>query len=666
MRRSLALVVGAILAVAIVLSRLHYSLRPEDIPNPYASTHLTIALSSGVVGVWFAWRRPDRAVSWVILAAGVIGGWMYAAQPLMVELWLADAPAWLQDRMPWLVVWPWLVARSLLLIVGPSLVIGDTLRTPRRIVMWAGVAVTAALCVGQFILAYDQPMGWTDDSSTALRRFASDAMVWAQRGQWIAGLLATGLLAVAGVMMGGSTVRHQTRWFVLGAAALSFVGIGQLGREIVPDWYWPGDQWEQVASALLPISLAVAAFFDRLMDVRVVVRRFVVYLNLAALGVTVYVVALTLGSEALGASAGATRVFATVAMALALIPAHSTMQQWAQRYIYGQTSRPDLVLRDVGVRLSHACGAREALNAMVTEIARTMLLPYVAVELGTSDGARTTTIAAGATTTDVEEFQLAFAGSELGKLRIGRRSPGEPLREQERVVLAQLATQAGVVARDVYLEAQLRQSREEIVVAREEERRRLRADLHDGLGPTLASVALGLDAAAQHLPDSELSALLTELNGDVRQAIDDIRRLVYGLRPPSLDEMGLARAIEHYAQTLRSRAAGALDVRVDVVPLPELPAAVEVAAYRIATEALTNVTRHADARRCDVVVDVRKGDLWVEITDDGRGIREVSSIGVGLSSMRERAEELQGGLRIESRRPGTRVLAWLPVMAVPA
>ncbi|MBI4884002.1 MAG: sensor histidine kinase [Actinobacteria bacterium] len=666
MRRSLALVLGLVLASAIVSARLHYAVWQEDIPNPYASTHLAIALSSGVVGVWFAWRRPDQAIGWVILSAGLIGGWMYASQPFLVELYIADAPDWVLERVPWLIVWPWFVARSLLLIVAPSLVIGETLRRARRTVMWAGLAVTAVWCVGQFIMAYDQPMGFTDDSSTAFRRFAAEMAKWAQRGQWIAGLLATGSLLVAGLMLNGSAVRRQTRWFVLGAAALSFVGVGELGREIVPDWYWPGDTWEQITSALLPVSLAMAALFDHLLDVRVVVRRFVVYIALAALGTAVYLAALTLGSEAFSASDRIARALSTVALALALIPAHASVQRWAQRHIYGQSNRPDLVLRDVGVRLSQASGAREALTAMVSEVAQTMLLPYVAVELGAPQTARTLTIDAGARTTEVEEFPLAFAGADLGRLLVGRRSPSEPLRDRERELLAQLAGQAGVVARDVFLETQLRLSREEIVVAREEERRRLRGDLHDGLGPTLASVALGLDAAAQRLPPSELATLLTELNGDVRQAIDDIRRLVYGLRPPSLDEMGLARAIEHYARALGSRAAGALDVRVDLGQLPDLPAAVEVAAYRIATEALTNVTRHADAKRCDVVLDIRQGDLWVEVADDGQGMSSSAVDGVGLASMRERAEELRGGLRIESSRPGTRVLAWLPLAAVPA
>jgi signal transduction histidine kinase len=188
----------------------------------------------------------------------------------------------------------------------------------------------------------------------------------------------------------------------------------------------------------------------------------------------------------------------------------------------------------------------------------------------------------------------------------------------------------------------------------------LRADLHDGLGPTLASVALGLDAAGAHVDDAQLRGLLADLTTDVREAIDDIRRLVYGLRPPALDDYGLVRSVEQYASSLATRAGGAFEVTVSVGDLPPLPAAVEVAAYRITTEAMTNVTRHAKAGRCDVSLSVRGDDLWVEVADDGQGIG-ASNPGVGMTSMRERAEELRGQFTISRRERGTTVAARLPL-----
>ena len=178
-------------------------------------------------------------------------------------------------------------------------------------------------------------------------------------------------------------------------------------------------------------------------------------------------------------------------------------------------------------------------------------------------------------------------------------------------------------------------------MAREEERRRLRRDLHDGVGPTLASMAQRIDAATYIVRDNpdEAIALLQGLKGQVRSTLADIRRLVYALRPPALDELGLLAAVrEHAAQV-----AGGSDLQVLVEApeaLPPLPAAVELAAYRIALEALTNVVRHAQARTCRIRFAVVNADsrpgLRVEICDDGVGLPADHCVGVGLTSMRER------------------------------
>jgi two-component system NarL family sensor kinase len=198
------------------------------------------------------------------------------------------------------------------------------------------------------------------------------------------------------------------------------------------------------------------------------------------------------------------------------------------------------------------------------------------------------------------------------------------------------------------------------VTAREEERRRLRRDLHDGLGPALAGVTFGLHAAQVRLrqdPD-ETDRLLVALEAQVEDAVADIRRLVYGLRPPTLDEFGLVRAVELHAARLD---AGDLDVRVDAPAggLGHLPAAVEVAAYRITSEALTNVARHARSSHCCVRFS-RDRNLEIEVVDDGCGINSQPA-GVGLTAMRERAQELGGDLAVESSAAGTRVWARLPV-----
>jgi signal transduction histidine kinase len=199
------------------------------------------------------------------------------------------------------------------------------------------------------------------------------------------------------------------------------------------------------------------------------------------------------------------------------------------------------------------------------------------------------------------------------------------------------------------------------VTAREEERRRLRRDLHDGLGPQLAAQTLKVGSARSLYgrDPAAADALLSELETNMEAAISDIRRLVYNLRPPALDELGLDGAIRESAAQY---ATNGLKISVDTPQtLPSLPAAVEVAAYRIVQEALTNVVRHAAASECVIRLEL-DGELEVEITDDGVGLPEDRGAGVGLSSMRERAVELSGTCVVEPSLPeGTRVLARLPI-----
>jgi signal transduction histidine kinase len=203
------------------------------------------------------------------------------------------------------------------------------------------------------------------------------------------------------------------------------------------------------------------------------------------------------------------------------------------------------------------------------------------------------------------------------------------------------------------------------VVGREEERRRLRRDLHDGLGPQLAGITLGLEIAARTTAreESTVASLVETLRAETAASVEEVRRIIADLRPPALDQIGLVTALRQHADLLSSRSSGRL--RVDVTaghPLPPLPAAVEVAAYRIALEAMTNTARHSGAHACRVSVELN-GDLQLIIRDDGSGF-PTSAPGVGLTSMRDRAEELGGTCRVVfTEGEGTCVEAVLPVEA---
>ena len=192
---------------------------------------------------------------------------------------------------------------------------------------------------------------------------------------------------------------------------------------------------------------------------------------------------------------------------------------------------------------------------------------------------------------------MVYQGEEVGQLLVGRRSPGEPLGDPDRRVLSGLARQAGVVVHAVRLSKELQRFRERLVAAREEERRRLRRDLHDGLGPALAGQALKAGAARDLVgqdPDG-CEQLLTLLEGDIQRSLADIRGLIYNLRPPALDDLGFIPAIRDFAvQLSRSGHNGRLQIEVKAPDLKEpMPDAVEVAAFRIVQEAVTNVLRHA-------------------------------------------------------------------------
>ncbi len=252
----------------------------------------------------------------------------------------------------------------------------------------------------------------------------------------------------------------------------------------------------------------------------------------------------------------------------------------------------------------------------------------------------------------------------------------ELLESTRRVRAGDLAARVPVVSDDELgvvaasfneMTADLQRARGELVAAREEERRRLRRDLHDGLGPALAGVAMRLDAADTVVasdPDGA-RAILAGVRDDTREAIADIRRLVYGLRPPQLDELGLIGAVAEQAARVAPNGRPAVTIAAPD-RLPPLPAAVEVAAYRIADEALTNVVRHANAGICQVRISVGNG-LLLEVSDDGAGIATPHHSGVGLHSMRERAAELGGTCTAEPRKGGgTVVTARLPLDDFPA
>jgi signal transduction histidine kinase len=300
---------------------------------------------------------------------------------------------------------------------------------------------------------------------------------------------------------------------------------------------------------------------------------------------------------------------------------------------------------------------------MVDTIADALRLPYVAVEpaepvagLAAVHGSPAAGVAL--------RLPLVHGGEVVGTLILGARAHGEALGEADRRLLEDFVRQAAAAVSGVALAGEVQRSRERLVSAREEERRRLSGDLHDGLGPTLAGAILTIEAARGLVgrDPKVVDELLDRAAASIETTVADVRRLVYGLRPPALDQLGLIGAIREQAATLSAGGESRLVCNVVAPdPMPPLPAAVEVAVFRIAQEALTNLARHAQARTARVLITIDEV-LHLEIRDDGVGLPAERHAGVGLTSMRERAAELGGDFAIDSApRRGTTVSVRLPL-----
>ena len=342
-------------------------------------------------------------------------------------------------------------------------------------------------------------------------------------------------------------------------------------------------------------------------------------------------------------------------VAVAFAPVRDAVQSAVNRLTYGRWSAPEEVLADVGHRLTGAADVPALLSETTADMVDGLGLGHVEVV----DGRGQVLARHGTATTPEEALPLTAYGEVVGSLRWS----GGRLREADRALLADVARQLGGVVHTAGLVEQLRRAGEQVVLAAEQERRRLRRDLHDGLGPALAGLGMLTDKVGNRLAlgapvDDDLGALRAGLS----ETVADVRRLVEGLRPPAVDDLGLRGALRELASGLAEGAG--LDLELDLPEEePVLAAAVEVVTYRVAQEALTNVVRHAEAGRLRLGLQVDPSRLRLVVVDDGRGIgAQPTSRGLGMSSMSERAREIGGSVEVGGTRPGgTTVTLTLPL-----
>ncbi len=462
-------------------------------------------------------------------------------------------------------------------------------------------------------------------------------------------------------------VRQQLRWLFYGAAvgsllmAVLFAAIGS------PLWL-DADQIDRRMTAHVLQVMAGGAFLASVWvgwvsraprDPDTLIRRTMVYGALTGV-VAGGTVVLVMIPAALYYELGPVYLlFVVCAWAILGLRLQQAVQRTVNRMLYGQRDEPEAVLQDLGSRLE--LGSPETvLNAIVETVSTALKLPGVAIR--SVDGS--TLAAIGQLDSSPVSVAILHQGERQGELLAAQRARDEALDDRDHEVLRLVARQAGPTVRAVQLTQELRRSRQKILTSREEERVRIRRDLHDGLGPALAAIAMQVDTARAIVDDDPIAArdLLESVTAQAEDVVSEVRRLVYDLRPPALDQLGLVGALDRLA-----RQAASPTLAPEVVAstgLPRLDAATEVAIYRIVAEALSNASRHSGATTCTVRLAAEGQEVLVSIEDNGVGIPPETVRGIGLKSMEDRGSEVGGELRIEARPGGgTLVSGRFPVRA---
>jgi signal transduction histidine kinase len=423
----------------------------------------------------------------------------------------------------------------------------------------------------------------------------------------------------------------------------------------------------QLGFIICPLALAAAILRYRLFDIELIVKRSLVYAGLTVGLAAVYLAVLAGLTQWFPSRSPVIALVAGSLVALCFHPLRARLQHRVSRLVYGARDDPYEVVSQLS-ELDAAAAPRAALTRVVETLAQTLRLSYVAIELRDGGGRYETTTGSGGSGGDPARVPLVHAGDTVGHLLLDVMPGREPFGPADRRLLDDVATQVSRLAGVVLLNSALQRSRIRLVSAREEERRRLHRDLHDGIGPTLAAGAMQLDVVRTVLRTDPAAAeeTLNRLAAGTKNVLGEIRRIVDDLRPRALDQLGLVSAIREKSASFARPPHGArsglqVDVEASDVGL-RLPAAVEVAAYRIVLEAITNTARHGSARHCHVVLHEDHDVLLVQVRDDGTGLPSHYAPGVGLHSMRERAAELGGSFTAQSDPAGgTLITAHLPL-----
>ncbi|HEY8588644.1 MAG TPA: GAF domain-containing sensor histidine kinase [Naasia sp.] len=642
-----AIPVGALLAVGVgaVLTALAGAEDPG-----YLVVDAAVGITYPAVGALILARRPQHAIGWLF----ALGGLALALQALAGGYALYGEPrGWPgADAAAWVTNWIFFAGFGPLLLL-PLLVPDGRPPSPRWRPLLAFLAGGQALLL-VLLMFRDTIWVWGRVTPNPVGFVSTDAVVAPAFAAVVLAVGLSGVTALAVRLRGRNGQERRQLVPILAAAIL--VAAALVVDASLPSFSAVGIALLSLTLPLVPAATALSIFRHRLFDVEVYVRRTVVYVAVTAVLLGIYLAVVATFHTLLGTDAGVlVPLLGTAVVAVAFAPLRDLVQRAAARLLFGSRGDPATALSGLGRSLEAAGAAGDLLDGAADVVAATLRLPAVAI---TDVGGRAVS-AVGALPAEPIRLPLVSGGRVEGALLVGPRAPGEQLSPADLAILEEVGRQLAVALAASRLSREVQQSRERLVLAREEERRYLRRELHDGLGPGLAAIGLRLDVLEAKVP-ADLIPAVAGVRGLTQTLVADVRRMVHDLRPSALDELGLLGALEDLA--LRPERGPRVTVRTPTGELPPMPAAVEVAAYRIVQEALTNALKHSGAAGVEIIAATAEDRLVLRVTDDGTGLPDPVREGVGSGSMRERAAELGGVLR-RTAGPGggTIVEAELPL-----
>ena len=685
--RRLAWAIG-IVSIALMLATLvftyldRHAVLPE-VGDAWSLSHVfSVAAHVGipVLGILVATRRPENPLGWLFLVAGIAlalseAGRAYALHTLVADQGILPGgtfAGWLANA-----VWPIPVCLlSFLLLLFPS----GHLMSPRwRPVAWLAGSVLIVLTGLAFWFAttswsrpFEDVVGPSRGPFTGVMKVVFGVYLFLLPLT----VLASFASAAVRYARSGGEERLQLKWF---ATAASLVAVAVC---VTVFYETPlTSALFDLALLLLYVAIGVAILRYRLYDIDVIINKAVVYGGLAAFITLVYVLVVVV----IGAFVGATELLALVATAIVAVafqPVRHRVQGVARRLIYGERATPYETLSTFSARVAETYSTEEVLPQMARILAegtggtRAQVWLRVGSELRTAaswpdDGLLTrpvrlsgdrlpSLVDAGRVATAAHVAEVRHQGELLGALTVVRPS-SEPFTPAEASLLSDLASQAGLVLRNVALVAELRASRQRLVSAQDQERRKIERNLHDGAQQQLVALAVKLrliEGMAEKDADkaAELARQATEDTGEALQSLRDLARGIY---PSLLADKGLVAALESQANK------APIPVRVDAEGVGRYTQEAEAAIYFCCLEALQNVAKYANASEAHVRLAEGNRGLRFEVSDDGAGFEPAAAVnGTGLQGMADRLDAIGGSFEVRSAPgAGTIVIGAIPARA---